>query len=525
MRKNTAVVLFVTVLTLLFAALSGCGQTPLAAPTAEIVILHTNDTHGRVIGDEYVIGIDRIAALHKNTPNSILLDAGDTLHGLPIATLSRGADITALMKAAGYAAMALGNHDFNYGWARLPELREIAGFPFLASNVERDGSLFLDDTVIIEIDGVKVGLFGLITEDTEYSAMPEYVRGIVFDDPIGTARAKAALLRGQGVHVVVALCHMGVGLDRGVTSIQLAREVPEIDIIIDGHSHTALPDGITEADVLIVQTGDYGNSLGRVVISVENGEITSKSASLIPFEDAQNTEPDETVAAMLSEITANLDALLNEPVGESRVEMSSARAPGVRTQEMPLGSLVADAYREASGADIAIANGGDIRADILPGVVTKGGIISVLPFGNTLMVKTVTPALLREVLENGVSGIIVDANGDIDHEQSPQGRFLQVSGFNFAYNPAAPEGERILSITLDGGRSLPLNDDATKITLAGSNYVMTGGDYYTMLGGLPVERELGAADEALAAYVARHSPLTAPETGRIITATETQQAA
>ncbi|MCL2108732.1 MAG: 5'-nucleotidase C-terminal domain-containing protein [Oscillospiraceae bacterium] len=501
------------------------GDSPSVTPAksaTEIIILHTNDMHGRVLGDdEGVIGIDRIAALHKNTPDSILLDAGDALHGLPIATLSRGADVAALMAAAGYSAMAVGNHEFNYGWARLAELREIAGFAFLASNVvtAEDNEPFLDDTAVIEIGGVRIGLFGITTESAAFSVMPDYVRGLGFQDPVTTARARVEQLRGQGVDVVVAVTHSGTEGDKGTLSTQLAREVPEIDIIIDGHSHTELPQGLTESGVLIAQTSGHGGSLGRIAVTVENGAVTSKTATLIDFEQAQKTAPDQAVTLKLAAISEGLESLLSEVVGESLDEMSSARSPGVRTQEMPLGSLVADAYREASGAEIAIANGGDIRADLPQGAVTKGDIVSVLPFGNTLMVKIITPALLKEILENGVSGIVLDEDGNIDAEQSPQGRFLQVSGFSFAYDPAKPPGERVVSIVLDGGISLDLDDDTTQITLAGSNYVMTGGDYFVMLTGLAVERELGAADEALAEYVRGWSPVGAGELGRITVVT------
>ena len=514
------------IVALLAAMLTGCSLTvnpkPTDAPgepglTAEIVLLHTNDTHGRVAGnDTDIIGIDRIAAIHKSIPNSLLLDAGDALHGLPIATLLRGADIVALMNEAGYDAMAVGNHEFNYGWARLQELRGLADFPLLASNIKKDGAPLLDDTAILAVAGVKVGLFGLSTEGTAHSTMPANVVGVTFEDAAETAKAKVADLRGKGAHVVVAICHMGcVECEGGTLTPELAQEVPGIDVIIDGHSHTELPEGMIENGVLIAQAGEYEHNLGKVTIALEDGKITSKTASLIGFEEAAETEPDEAVATKLADILTEQEVILQEPVGESADTMSSARAPGVRTQEMPLGNLVADAYREAADAEIAVANGGDIRADFPSGTVTKGDIISVLPFGNTLMVKAVTPALLREALENGVSGIVLDANGEIDYEQSPQGRFLQVSGFSFSYDPAAPVGQRVVSITLDDGTQLALGDDQTTLSLAGSNYVMTGGDSYTMLGDLPVERELGAADEALAAYVARHAPVAAPGTGRI----------
>jgi len=514
MFKKLFLILSVFILAVILLSCS----LPGATPTAEIVILHTNDTHGRIVGnDTDIIGIDRVAAVYKNTPNSILVDAGDALHGLPIATLNRGADIAELMTDSGYTAMTLGNHEFNYGWERIVELRDIAGFPFLTSNVMKDGSNLLDDTVIIEVSGVKIGLFGITTESTAGSAMPEFVRGLIFNDPVQTAREKTEYLRGQGVHVIVALCHLGIEPVKGTLSIQLASEVPEIDVIIDGHSHSELPTGLLENGVLIAQTGQYGGNIGKVTVSVEKGVIISKTATLLTYEEAVETAPDEAVADKLSAIVAHLDTILSEPVGESKAEMSSERSPGVRTQGTPIGNLIADAYRAAADADIAIANGGDIRADITPGIITKGDIISILPFGNTLMVKTVTPALLFEILENGVSGIEVDLELNIDYEQSPQGRFPQVSGFSFVYDPTAPVGIRVVSVTLDNGKDLSPDDKTTTLTLAGSSYVLTGGDYYTMLSDLPVLRELGSADEALSEYIRKNSPIDTPATDRITT--------
>jgi len=523
MRKDSTrkLLCIAAILALAATMFAGClsQPNPEPGPTTEIVLLHTNDTHGRVAGSESgVIGIDRVAAIRANTPNSILLDAGDALHGLPVATLLRGADILSLMGAAGYDAMAVGNHEFNYGWQHLRELRKQAPFPLLASNVILDGVLLLDDTVIVDRDGVKVGIFGLTTEGAEHSTMPAYVRGLVFRDAAATARAKAEALRKKGAHVVVALCHLGcVPCEGGTLTPDLARAVPGIDVIIDGHSHTVLEQGLqmAQSGTLIVQAGDNGQYIGKVVIALEEGIVTSKAASLIGYEEARATAPDAAVAARLAKILQAQETILREPVGEAAASLSAARAPGVRTREMPLGNLIADAYLEAAQADIAVANGGDIRADLKAGTVTKGDIISVLPFGNTLMVKTVTPAQLRAALENGVSGIVLDAAGNIDSEQSPQGRFLQVSGFRFTYDPAKPAGERIVSVTLDDGTALSLDDDATQLSLAGTNYVMTGGDSFAMLGELPVERELGAADEALAAYIGTHSPVAPPETGRI----------
>jgi len=516
MKKGFLILVTVCLVCTLIFGLGACStDTPRTTPTGEVVIFHTNDTHGRVVGNEYdIIGIDRIAAISKAVPNSILVDAGDTLHGLPIATLGRGADIATLMKAAGYNAMVIGNHEFNYGWEHLSMLRDIAGFPFLAFNVFSDEVPFLDDIVVFDIDGVRVGLFGVTNEATADSAMPGFVSGLVFKDPIESAREAVEFLHTKNVHVIVALCHLGVEPYDGTMSTELANAVPEIDIIIDGHSHTELPVGLIENGVLIAQTGHYGNNLGKITISVEKGEIVSKVSGLITYEEASLIPPDEDVTKMLSIISDSISEMLNEPVGESSVTMSADRSPGVRTQEMPIGNLVADAYRAAADADIAIANGGDIRADINAGIITRGDIISVLPFGNTLMVKEISPATLFRVLENGVSGIIAIDENTLDYENSPQGRFLQVSGFSFVYDPLAAEGSRVVSITLDNGRSIS-KDENLSLSLAGSNYVMTGGDYYDMLADIPVMRELGSADEALESYIRENSPVSAAVEGRI----------
>lgn len=477
-----------------------------------ITIFHTNDQHGRFVNDEEsVIGLDRIAAIYKNTDNAILLDAGDALHGLPVATLSKGADAIVLMNAVGFDAMEVGNHDFNYGWEHLLELEQHAEFPLLASNVSKDGERLLEDSVILEIDGVKIGVFGLCTQQTATATMPAYVEDLSFEDVIETAKEMVASLEEQEVQVIVALSHLGV-VPAGVpNAVDVAQAVPEIDVLIDGHSHTVLETGLLENGVLIAQTGSYENNLGRVTLQLENGELVSKSASLISYEQAQEVEPDPVVSVMIQDLTSALSETLNEPVGTTETFFSSERAPGVRTQEMPLGSLIADAYREAADVPLAVVNGGDIRADLQPGVVTLGDVISVLPFGNSLMVKEVSPKILKDVLENGVSGIVLMEDGSINHEESAQGKFLHASGFHFTYDPTKPVGQRITSIVLDDGTPLDLTDTQTLYPLVSSNYILTGGDEYQMLAELPVLSEPGVCDEAFITYIENHSPLTIPQ--------------
>lgn len=522
MKMKKIVALFL-VAVLALVPLSVC--TFAADNSTTITIFHTNDQHGRFVGDEKngIVGIDRIAAVKDSVPNSILIDAGDAIHGLPIATLNKGEDAIMLMSKAGYDYMTTGNHDYNYGYQRLQELKDKASFKILASNVTKDGKCIFDDTDIKTINGVKIGFFGLATEETKSMTMPSNVEGLAFENAVDTAKARVSSLKQQGAQVIIAIAHLGVVENGATTSQALAQKTDGIDVIIDGHSHTVLEKGNTVKNTLIAQTGNYENNLGKIELIVDkSGKITSKKATLMTGADLlKQIQPKADVQKMLTDITAEQKTVLDQVVGKSGSSFSAERAPGLRTQEAPLGSLLADSNRAYAKADITICNGGSARADIKEGTLTKGDVISVLPFGNNVQVKKVTPVILKSALENGVSGIILNKNGSIDHEASAQGKFPQVSGFKYTYNPTLPAGSRIVDITLDNGMHLDLKDNTTQLTISGSNFLLSGGDGYEMFKSLPVYRELGAEDEALAQYIAEQGTITAPALGRITISTST----
>lgn len=488
-----------------------------AAENTIITLFHTNDVHGRVDASvsgsrDNPIGIAKIAAIKADTENSLLIDAGDATHGTPIAVLDKGENIIALMNAAGYDYMAIGNHEFNYGYDRLIELSEMADFPMMASNiVNSEGGRDFDIVEISEIAGIKVGVFGLSTEHTGDTANPANIKGLTFENCITTATEKVAQLTEMGADVIVAVCHMGEVSDgSGTTSTELAEKVAGIDVIIDGHSHSTYEEGLTVGDTLIASAFQYESYLGRVTLEIaEDKTVVSKTARLMTAEEIDAIELSEAALAVKAEVTDKLNViseqfseLLNQEIGYSNVSLSSARAPGVRTQQTDIGYLVAEAYRTAVGADICIANGGDIRSDLVKGAITYGDLITILPFFNTLQVKAVTPKILKAVLENGVSYLTVGKDGKVDPSKSASGRFPQVAGFSFTYDPSLPVGERILSITLDGGKELDFDDDKTLITLGASSFVLSGGDDYEMLTDLEILHESGfTADQALIDYM------------------------
>jgi len=489
-KKVRFALLFVVIALLATATVFANGEyEAYEAQEAAVTIFHTNDVHGRFLPSNTAMGIDTIATILAETPNAILVDAGDTFHGLPFATLNRGMDIVELMNAAGYSLFSPGNHDFNFGTDRLLELEAAADFDFISANVYRGGDLLFDDTAVKEINGITIGFFGLAHPDTYHLTNPANIVGVTFADPIEAARNSVELLQDMDVDVIVALAHLGSGArsDYRVDgwAIEVANAVSGIDIIIDGHSHNLHESGLLVGDTLIVQAGDHGRNLGRVDIFVSEDEMTFV-ASYISRDDAvENFTPNEAVQALIEDIQTRQSEVMDIVVAYLPVTLYQAE---IRSEEMPLGNLVADAIRWAAGTELAFTNGGGIRDVLEAGDVTKGDIISVLPFGNYVVTLEVTPAILRDAMENGVSAL------------PGGGRFPQVSGFAFTFNPYAEDGGRVISISVNG-EYLDLEDTTTVFTLATNNFIAAGGDAYTMFVDLPILLELGNQDEVLIEYI------------------------
>ena len=466
--------------------------------SGHIVILHTNDSHGRV---DTNLGFSRVAVAKERLEGAgatvLLLDAGDTLHGLPFATVSEGESIVKLMNEAGYDAMTTGNHDYNYGQDRLAELNERADFPILAANVvKEDGTTLLDGAAVIEKGNVKFGIFGLATPETVYKTNPNNVAGLTFADPIETARQQVAALEAQDCTLIIALAHIGLDESSNETSRMIAEQVEGIDIIIDGHSHTVLENGMWVNSTLIASTGEYIESIGCIDIDSEG----YAAATLLTAEDFGEADVDDGIEALLAQITAEQDELLNIVVGQTSVELTGAREV-VRTSESNLGNLAADAFRNATGADIALTNGGGIRDSIPAGDITKKQLVTVFPFGNYVVTMNITGEQLVQMLENGVSRY-PDADG----------RFPQVSGLSFKFDPAQEIGSRVFDVRVGGAEV----DPAATYKLATNDYIAVGGDEYPVAG-IPVEGEFSAMEEILIAYIDSFEAPVAPEVeGRIV---------
>ncbi len=475
-----------------------------------ITIIHTNDTHARVLDADGILGFARISTIIKEkkaeNPNTLVLDAGDTLHGMPIINISKGENAVKILDAAGYDFMVPGNHDFNYGQERLLELKDMANFSMLSANVldENEKNLF-ESYQIVEMNGVKVGIFGLSTPETAYKTSPDNVKGITFADPIEVSKKMVEELQDK-TDVIIALAHIGIDESSVVTSKKIAESVDGIDVIIDGHSHTTLESGILVNDTLIAQTGNYDNNLGFVNIQVKDGLIIDKQAELLSYEEAKETALDPELSAFIDNIKEENETIFAQVVAKTDIDLDGARE-NVRTKETNLGNLSADAVRAASGADIGFVNGGNIRVSIPVGDITFGKVAELFPFGNTVQVKKIIGEDLIKVLEVSVSGY-----------PATQGGFLQVSGLTFSFDPTQPAGSRVAEVLISG-KAL---DKDSEYTVAINDFLGIGGDGYEVFKSYPIYAEFGTYEEIFANYLNTNGTKGIDVSGRITVVEEPQ---
>jgi 5'-nucleotidase/UDP-sugar diphosphatase len=450
----------------------------------QLTILHTSEHHGTALPDEDGMGglaylatvIKEIRAKEKNV---LLLNSGDLLVGTLMSTVFRGVPDVLAMNLMRYDAVTIGNHEFDFGLMAFQNLRDLARFPFLSANIQRkeitpSSSNLAQPWMIREFDGLKVGVFGLTTVEAREIMNPSVVKQITILGPIPVAHQVISTLR-QQVDLIIALTHQDNADD-----IALAKAVPEIDVIIGGHTEgfdgiltinpsttpvsTASIKELENPSTIYVKTHRQGKTLGRLDLVVENGKILKAKAENIPI-NSRILKPDEEVARLLKIYSDQLNQDLKTVIGKTQVELNGER-DWIRSRESNLGNFIADMIRSYTQTDISFINAGAIRASIKKGDITLGDLYRVYPFlGNTLVTFKITGADIREALENSVSQV-----------EKGAGRFLQVSGLTYTYNARAPLGKRILEVKVNG---IPLMPDHL-YKVATTNYLAEGGDGYVV---------------------------------------------
>lgn len=493
-----------------------------------LTILHTNDTHAHLepftpFKAEEQGGVSRrftlIKQIRAEGGNVLLLDAGDVFQGTLYFNQYEGQADLWFMNKMGYDAMAVGNHEFDKGQEPLARFIDGANFPLLSANLDCAGSELLRDKikpyVIKEIGGQKVGIFGLTTE--EVTIISNVGEGVEVKDPIEAAKEVVAELQAQGINKIIALTHIGYNEDKG-----LATSVAGIDIIVGGHSHTLLGDmegakgpyptvlnSPTGEPVLIVHAYQWGSYLGRLDVTFDaEGKVIEYSGQ--PIFVGADIASDPEFDAKLAEFAAPLEELKNTVIGQSAVDLDGEKEH-VRTMETNLGNLICDAMLWKTADDntqIAIQNGGGIRASASAGDISIGKILEILPFGNTLVDLNLTGAQIIEALENGVSQI-----------EEVKGRFPQVAGLRYTFDPTKPVGSRIVKVEVwdkASGQYVPLDPNATYRVVT-NNFLFGGGDGYEVFKqGTDVFETGVLLSDAVVEYIAAHSPVSPKVEGRII---------
>jgi 5'-nucleotidase len=479
------------------AAFAKTGETG-----ANLTIIHINDRHGRTDAEPYISQIAK--DIKAGGGNVLILDAGDSLHGQTVTNLSKGETMVSIMNAVGYDAMVLGNHEFNYGVDRLLELSEMMDFPLLAANVKTaDGDNLFQSCEIFPMNGITVGVFGLITPETLTKVDPRIVEGLIFESPVGVAENMVEALKKENCDIIIALTHLGI--DEATlpsNRSEALATVSGIDVIIDGHSHTVLENGKTSGSALIAQTGAFGSHIGIVEITMASGKI-NKTAKLIEVPVANDeTEliADEKIVSQIKQEEKKVEPITAVTVGHTPFKLEGDRT-FVRAGETNLANVITDSILYATGADIAVYNGGGIRESIDAGDITMGQVLATLPFSNILVTIELNGADILKMLEHGVS-----------QYPSLAGLFIQTAGIYFTFDPEAEPGSRVATAVMADGAQV----DAEKTyTLATIEYLAAGGDGYDMLANGENLIYYGSDADALADYLMTQPIINAEPEGRV----------
>jgi 5'-nucleotidase len=468
---------FFLLITLASAAVSIYGQEP---NVARITILHLNDTYQFTPADGGKRGgLARVLTIKKDVlkenANTIMTFGGDTVSPSVETRTYRGAQMIDAWNTVGLDYSVFGNHEFDIKTPELLERIKESKFTWLGANVidSKTGKTFANTPqfVIRAIGGVKIGIIGLLLPETkETSSMEESLNVTDFCE---TAKRLVPEIRALGANTVVGLTHLFMAQDKKLAGCA------EFDLILGGHEHTLLQSSANGTPIFKM-TAD-AREVGRfdLYIDKKTGKLTSMDWQVIPVTDEIADAPEfAPVAAKYKDLLEKLAV----KVGGTATELD-ALSFSSRTKETNIGNFIADAYRDAVGADIGFVNGGSIRADLTynPGPLTMRDVLSILPFNNPIVKVEVTGKTLMDILEHGVAR---------SREDNEPGRFPQVSGLKFTFDASNLPGQRITQASV-GGKPV---DPNAKYTIATSDFLVSrGGDGYTMFKQAKV---LLAADKA-----------------------------
>jgi len=502
-------------------------------------ILFTNDIHGGIdavpatfINPEFPppLGGGASAAAtikyvrkkaKENSEPVLLLDAGDFFQGHPIGTMTNGEAVIKYMNMVKYDAMTIGNHEFDAGYAQLKKTLSLAEFPIVCANIvfENTGEIIPEAIpyIIKDIQGVKIAIIGLCTEETAMMSFPEHIKGLKFLPVASTLRKYIKEVKDKGADLILVLAHLGIPYDVKSAyqhdiieghindpnrywpdnAIDLAYKVPGIDLFFAGHIHVGYRKPWEEPNnhTLLFQNYAYGSNMGYVVIKIDKETKTISGYELPAYIDGdlltlftEEIIPDPAVKDSIERMQARAEKGMDEDVGEADIYLSRAG-----DAQSLMGNVVMDAMREEVGADFAFLNLGGVRADINKGQVTYRNVFDVLPFESQIVTLNISGALLKEILEIRVS---------YGHHG------LRIAGGEVVYNKTLPNFQRVTKLKIAGK-----DWDPNKIyKVATTDFLMAGNAGLTILTEIPQEQityNYIVIRDALANYFRRHKIVTA----------------
>lgn len=511
--KRSTLLLHVLVLAVLFAGSPLAGQTPVQR--VHIVVLGTTDLHGNILPIDYYTdkpdnrGLAKVATLikqvRKDNPNVLLVDSGDTIQGTPLAFFhnkknNRPPDPMMLsMSSLKYDALAVGNHEYNFGLKVLEKARSEANFPWLSANTYAEGTLntHYKPYIVKEVAGVRVGILGLTTPGVPTWENKPNFAGLEFHEPLLEARKWVPVLRNkERADVVVIAMHMGVEEDLRTgqlnpgsvlnenQAVTIARQVPGIDLIFMGHTHRDVP-ALLVNGVLLTQANHWGRHLARADLYLDKvgdrWRLAARSARTIPVDD--KVEADAEIAKLAEPYHKETQAWLSTAIGESAAELTATEA---RFKDTAILDLIQRVQMDVGKADVSMAAVFNLQARIPRGQVTVREMAGLYVYENTLVVLEVTGQQVKDALEHSARYFRTYEEGktlvQLIDDKIPAYNFDIAEGVTYQINLRKPFGQRIEKLMFQGK---PLAS-TRKLRLATNNYRVNGGGGYTMYKNAPV---------------------------------------
>lgn len=477
----------------------GCLQS-VNAKDLELRIVFTNDIHGKIVGDENAetgkfIGYSKIGSYISQAKNSdkntLVIDAGDAFHGDTVANLSQGGAVLSIMNEIGYNYFLPGNHDFNFGKERLLELTHDGSFKTICSNLLDKGIPMFEENDILEISGIKIGIFALTSPELITKSNLKNIEGVEVIPPVGAAKKQVDILKGKGADFIILISHLGIlSEEESWRSYAVRGSVPGIDLIIDSHSHNELDDfEQLDGKAIITSAGISGQNVGVVDVKIRDKTKEIKPYNL-SFSDFKDVVKNRRIEEIIKSETDKIKPVLEQKVGYTSVYLNGDRE-SIRIGETNLAEITGEAVLKETGADLAFLNAGAFRSSIEVGDIKMSDVLRVFSLGHFIVTKSVTGENIIKALELAL-------------RQYPKmsALFPQVAGMTFEI-VATEGGNKVKDVTINGSKI----DLEKEYTFATNDFLASGGDGFDMIKSSRELKQFDFLDKIFAEYLSGISPI------------------